>query len=768
MGIMNSKSRSPNILVMGYYGRQNFGDDSFVRVLKKYMVANEVTVTFSNVESATKEMVRNADLIVLGGGDLLQSYFVKRLERLVFPQKTCPIYAVGVSIPYPNIIAEGGLDIIDRFWCRFDTDVKLLTARFPKYVQKLPDLALAHKVPDWKPRKRYIGLCLARSMVQDNETILVRQVSKLVQQLHSRGWRVNWLAFNDDDAEHESDVAFYKMLPEVARKRMPLYRGRNLLTVMSFQSVIVAARFHANVYAHMIGIPVVPLELTKKVHEWNVERGIEGVALPRICDCAGNCESCRAFMGTVRELPLETILHRIDTAVAPNSNFSHDHVNIGVTLGQIAELDYMHRRCPPYAVDRDAMRDQAVDVYFRYLRKDFTRDMFARILCAIVTGDPDHAFRYGLSQVVDSHNFDLVNAINYMINTHALTPQWNKSIWSHDDGVFCLSRTWQPRYEGVHRAGWATVLNSLKHLHNDRAPIMDTFLDRTFGWHAHELEMAGALPYREPWMGFIHHPPHAVKGENDCAHMVDREVFRKSLQHCVALFVFSTDLRKWLLKQAQREGLARLAKIPIHVVYHPTDFCTVRFMWSTFNANQTPYLVQVGAWCRDPGAIFRIRSPLAKAALMTSDMTDYMKFNSGDGACRTDVDMPLLTPEQVDSVRVIPHLSNPDYDELLSRNIVFLPLKQAVACNTLLECISRHTPVLVPRLPAVVEYIGDKYPMLYDNYEHAERLLQNRDILWQAHEYLRTFNADRLTHPYFCNSIRAALEPKKRKLPRRS
>lgn len=766
MGAMNSTKKKSRVLVIGYYNRHNFGDDSFVRVLRKYLVSQNVEVTFCNVDDATQSMVKKSDLIVLGGGDLLQRYFVKRLEQLVMPHKPCPIYAVGVSVPYPNIVDEGGLDIIDKFWCRFDSDVKLLQTRFPKYVCKIPDLAIAQEMPEWIPRKRYIGLCFARSMVQDNEAILVRQISKLIQQLHSRGWRVNWLAFNDDPEEHESDVALYNMLPSSTRKLTTLYRGRNMLMIMSFQSVIIAARFHANVYAHTIGIPVVPIELTRKVHEWNKERGIAGIAIPRVCNCAGDCARCRAFTGTVREIPIEEILLRVNDAVAPVANFSLDHINVGMQLSRIAESDFIGRYGPPYAVDHSGLRDSAVELYFRYLRRELTRSGFVDAVCALITGNPDHEFKHGLAEIVDSFDFKLVTAVDYMIRTHVVTPQWNRSIWNHPDGLFSLSRVWQPRLEGMHRAGWATVLNSVERLHNENGPIMDMFIDRTFGWHNDALVAAGTVPYREPWMGFIHHPPHAVRGENDCAHMITRASFRESLPTCVALFVMSTHLKSWLREQAQKEGLGLLATVPIHVVHHPTDFPDVRFSWSAFVDNRAPMLVHVGAWLRDPGAIFRIKSPYTKAALMTGDMVEYMKFNSGDGACRTDMDMPLLTEEQVASVRIIPHLNNSDYDVLLSRNVVFLPLKEVVACNTLLECIARHTPVLVPRLPAVVEYIGADYPLLYDDYEHAERLLHDRNMLQAAHNYLLTYNADHLTHFFFVDSIRAALEPtKKRRLP---
>ena len=72
-----------------------------------------------------------------------------------------------------------------------------------------------------------------------------------------------------------------------------------------------------------------------------------------------------------------------------------------------------------------------------------------------------------------------------------------------------------------------------------------------------------------------------------------------------------------------------------------------------------------------------------------------------------------MTKESLQSVKIINRLSNEDYDELLSENIVFLNLVDASAVNTVIECIMRNTPILVNRHPAVVEMLGERYPLYY-------------------------------------------------------
>jgi hypothetical protein len=81
-------------------------------------------------------------------------------------------------------------------------------------------------------------------------------------------------------------------------------------------------------------------------------------------------------------------------------------------------------------------------------------------------------------------------------------------------------------------------------------------------------------------------------------------------------------------------------------------------------------------------------------------------------------------------------LSNDEYDELLSNNVVFLNLVDASACNTIIECIVRNTPILVNRLPAVVEYLGNDYPLYYNSFEEAYEILSDNDKLLKAHKYL--------------------------------
>lgn len=98
---------------------------------------------------------------------------------------------------------------------------------------------------------------------------------------------------------------------------------------------------------------------------------------------------------------------------------------------------------------------------------------------------------------------------------------------------------------------------------------------------------------------------------------------------------------------------------------------------------------------------------------------------------------------------------NAEYDELLSRNLVYLDLHDASANNAVVECIARATPLLVNRLPAVVEYLGADYPFYFDSLQEAAEKALDFELVRRSHEYLLTCpTRAMLTPAYFLDSLR--------------
>lgn len=99
-----------------------------------------------------------------------------------------------------------------------------------------------------------------------------------------------------------------------------------------------------------------------------------------------------------------------------------------------------------------------------------------------------------------------------------------------------------------------------------------------------------------------------------------------------------------------------------------------------------------------------------------------------------------------DSVDFIEKLSNNDYDTLLTENIVFINLVDASAVNTIIECIIRNTPIIINNHPAVVEILGEHYPLYFTSNNYFEmnkqiyEMLLDTNNIKKAHLYLKNLN----------------------------
>ena len=60
-----------------------------------------------------------------------------------------------------------------------------------------------------------------------------------------------------------------------------------------------------------------------------------------------------------------------------------------------------------------------------------------------------------------------------------------------------------------HRSGWAYALQALNPIHSLSGLYFEGFLERSFCWEYYKYineDNPNKLPYKHPWVGFIHNP----------------------------------------------------------------------------------------------------------------------------------------------------------------------------------------------------------------------------------------------------------------------
>jgi hypothetical protein len=114
----------------------------------------------------------------------------------------------------------------------------------------------------------------------------------------------------------------------------------------------------------------------------------------------------------------------------------------------------------------------------------------------------------------------------------------------------------------------------------------------------------------------------------------------------------------------------------------------------------------------------------------------------------------------------IEFLDNEKYDTLITENIVYINLVDASAVNTMIECIVRSTPIIVNKHPAVVELLGEKYPLYllskstdYNSINiELNNFLQTDKIIRKSHLYLKRLKLKPFNISTFINQFAKILK----------
>lgn len=300
-----------------------------------------------------------------------------------------------------------------------------------------------------------------------------------------------------------------------------------------------------------------------------------------------------------------------------------------------------------------------------------------------------------------------------------------------------------------HRSGWNYVINSLFELHNNNGIHFDGFLENTFVWRKKQLLDNQQLPYKNDWVGFFHNPPNMPSWFSDNgghANMIISDfVFKQSLKYCKGIYVLSQYHANYLKYS--------IPEIPVNVLYHPTEVPSNVFTYEKFINNDNKCVVMIGWWLRKLNSFFSLKSPYKKLRILPIDKCKIV-LNKLQDIEKTIHDIKL-TEYEYNSVEFIEQLTNDEYDEMLSKNIVYLNLYDSSANNVTIECIIRGTPLLINKLPAVVEYLGEDYPFYFSDEKDAENKLNNLDLIRKTHEYLCTFdNRKRVLIDTFINDFK--------------
>ncbi len=284
-----------------------------------------------------------------------------------------------------------------------------------------------------------------------------------------------------------------------------------------------------------------------------------------------------------------------------------------------------------------------------------------------------------------------------------------------------------------HRSGWGALIRQcidnkiIKYYSSDPQDILliDSMEEE---WSHHYT--AQRRTFKKPWIGIIHYVdelPSFIKNER-CSFIINQ--CKSSLSTCKGIITLSDYHKKTLQNTLKNINIS----VPIYTIKHPIEDISTKFNLNKFFSNNNHKLVQLGFQYRKISTIYTIRCSHKKIWLAGNDpLIEKAAYN----ALRAESEFLSLNPNLFNKVDIT-RLSNLEFDQVLLNNIVIIPLWNASANNSVLECIEMNIPAFITRLPSTEEYLGKFYPMFYSNIQEVEFILNNKQLLFN--KYRDTYN----------------------------
>ena len=282
-----------------------------------------------------------------------------------------------------------------------------------------------------------------------------------------------------------------------------------------------------------------------------------------------------------------------------------------------------------------------------------------------------------------------------------------------------------PKSHIYHRSGWKECIDHLSKLHHPDARVK--LIDLVDNY------------YHDPtnpcinchWIGIVHHVP-SVPDSNSpmLEQLLENKRFKRDLFYCLGIFVLSPYLKFHLQRQPLLRG------IPIDHCFHPTQLNVPAFDPEKFANNPDPCILFIGNQDRRLDRFQKLNTAFGKKWLPGSRR---MVEEAGQSQA----------PMGIEILRV----TDGEYDELLTKNVVMVDLYNSSANNTVIECLARNTPILVNIVGGVLDYLGEDYPLYFNDANELERKSNDNSLILKAHGYLRDMDKSNFTFERFLDSI---------------
>lgn len=632
------------ILVVGFYGHKNFGDECFVIAFNNFLNVHDTT--YIEAADLSKHDLVGYDCVVVGGGDLLNDFYGG-----IFLEKLTTYHgykiAIGVGISFEECAKKPYIDVFDDIILRnrkyIPTLSKILGTQNTHY---MPDLAFntesnihhLHGLHHIEKTGKNIGFFLVGSMISN--PCLTFTLKKIVHWLLGKGYIINLFAMYAEEGIKDNDLALNKLIYDTFpynRDQIinhPYLDFPDFIRKVNMMDLAICVRFHAHIFCTILGVPFISIPLTHKVEIYLEELPWDTVYRYKcLKDSHYNLQTVDYRDG--KDL-FNKLLENKEAIRASLLYFA----DINKKLWRNSKIPHLleareKRICRPYG--NILVSPESIYVKYRnmflsrgvnHLTDDCTKimssqtiDNIADMICYDITNDTSNTYAYG-TRINLRHKLHELRDIIYWIyqdfESKTQIPKINIGYIKQDS------------FQGLHRAGWHYATSPLYYYSGNHGVYFDTYLDRTFGYSSDLLTEKGLLPYTNYWVGFFHHTFDEEFSPNNCEAIFKKSIFKASLVMCKGIYCLTHYLGDLIRKNLIKIGFGN---IPVNVLHHPTIFTKHVFDYDKYLTNENRSLINVGSWYRNPVTLYRVAPTI-----------DHEKLDT-----REDIQIKILRGKRMDA-----------------------------------------------------------------------------------------------------------------------
>jgi hypothetical protein len=188
-----------------------------------------------------------------------------------------------------------------------------------------------------------------------------------------------------------------------------------------------------------------------------------------------------------------------------------------------------------------------------------------------------------------------------------------------------------------------------------------------------------------------------------------------------------------------------ISKIDTNVVtmYHPMINIEHRNQFNIikYKRNTNKKIIQIGRQCRNLKTFTQINFNTHGKLWLTGTQNLHATYE----ILKLELNINIIH----DSYYNIEYkyVNNKEYDELIVENILFLHVHDASANNVVLEAIVYKIPIIVNKHPAIIEYLGEDYPLYFEPNNDSIKIdddFISIEKITEAHEYLKLLDIDKI------------------------